>query len=72
MSEKKFSEMLSRLEEIVTTLEKGDCELEASMELFDEGTTLAKICNEKLKKKGTDYVANVFLRGYSGSQLRQI
>ena len=48
MSEKKFSEMLSRLEEIVTTLEKGDCELEASMELFDEGTTLAKICNEKL------------------------
>ena len=48
MSEKKFSEMLSRLEEIVITLEKGDCELEASMELFDEGTTLAKICNEKL------------------------
>ena len=48
MSEKKFSEMLSRLEEIVTTLEKGDCELETSMELFDEGTTLAKICNEKL------------------------
>ncbi|MBQ5890137.1 MAG: exodeoxyribonuclease VII small subunit [Clostridia bacterium] len=48
MSEKKFSEMLSRLEEIVAALEKGDCELEASMELFDEGTTLAKICNEKL------------------------
>lgn len=48
MSEKKFSEMLSRLEEIVTTLEKGDCELETSMELFDEGITLAKICNEKL------------------------
>ena len=48
MSEKKFSEMLSRLEEIVNTLEKGDCELEASMELFDEGTSLAKICNEKL------------------------
>ncbi|MBQ2815394.1 MAG: exodeoxyribonuclease VII small subunit [Clostridia bacterium] len=48
MGEKKFSEMLSRLEEIVTTLEKGDCELEASMELFDEGTSLAKLCNEKL------------------------
>ena len=48
MSEKKFSEMISRLEEIVNILEKGDCELETSMELFDEGTSLAKICNEKL------------------------
>lgn len=59
MSEKKFSEMLSRLEEIVTTLEKGDCELEASMELFDEGTTLAKICNEKLNNAQLK-ITNIF------------
>ncbi len=48
MSEIKFSEMITRLEEIVALLEKGDCELEESMKLFDEGTSLAKICNEKL------------------------
>ena len=50
MSDKKFSEMISRLEEIVAFLEKGDCELEESMALFDEGTALAKICNEKLSE----------------------
>ena len=50
MSDKKFSEMISRLEEIVTILEKGDCELEESMALFDEGTALAKVCNEKLNE----------------------
>ncbi len=48
MSEKKFSEMIARLEEIVAKLEKGDCELEESMSLFDEGTALAKICNQRL------------------------
>ena len=50
MSDKKFSAMISRLEEIVAILEKGDCELEESMALFDEGTALAKICNEKLSE----------------------
>lgn len=50
MSDKKFSAMISRLEEIVAILEKGDCELEESMTLFDEGTALAKICNEKLSE----------------------
>lgn len=50
MSDKKFSEMITRLEEIVTILEKGDCELEESMALFDEGTALAKVCNEKLNE----------------------
>lgn len=48
MSEKKFSEMIARLEEIVSILEKGDCELEQSMALFDEGTAIAKSCNERL------------------------
>ena len=50
MSDKKFSEMITRLEEIVTILEKGDCELEESMALFDEGTALSKVCNEKLNE----------------------
>ena len=50
MSDKKFSEMITRLEEIVAILEKGDCEREDSMALFDEGTALAKVCNEKLNE----------------------
>lgn len=48
MADKKFSEMIERLEQIVEMLEKGDCELEQSMALFDEGTSLAKMCNQKL------------------------
>lgn len=50
MADKKFSEMIDRLEQIVELLEKGDCELEQSMALFDEGTSLAKICNQKLNE----------------------
>lgn len=48
MAEKKFSEMMNRLEEIVAALEKGDCELEQAMAMFDEGAVLAKQCNERL------------------------
>ena len=42
-----FEEKLSRLEEIVAALEKGDAPLADSLTLFEEGTKLA---NAKKKK----------------------
>jgi len=52
MSEKSktFEESMLRLEEIVRKLEKGDAPLEDALSLFEEGTALAKSCNELLSK----------------------
>jgi len=44
----KFEDALERLEEIVKELETGDIELEKALELFEEGTRLARICTKKL------------------------
>ncbi len=43
-----FEEAKSRLEEIVKELEKPDLTLEQSIKLYEEGTLISKICNEKL------------------------
>ena len=45
-----FEEALERLEEIVTQLESGDCPLEESMKLYEEGVALSGLCNTKLEK----------------------
>jgi exodeoxyribonuclease VII small subunit len=49
MAEKKFEAALSRLEEIVQELEKGDLPLEQSLKLFEEGIKLSRICNKRLE-----------------------
>ena len=41
---------MRRLEEIVRLLEKGDASLEESVELFKEGTELARRCDELLDR----------------------
>ncbi len=43
-----FEEAIAKLESIVSSLEKGDVPLDRSLELFEEGVSLIKICNEKL------------------------
>lgn len=50
MAEKKrsFEESIRRLEEIVSTLEKGDAQLADSLKLFEEGTKLAEHCGRLL------------------------
>lgn len=50
MAEKKFETALSRLEEIVTDLEKGELSLEQSLKLFEEGVKLARLCNARLEE----------------------
>ncbi len=43
-----FEEALTRLEEIVRTLESGNAPLDASLAMFEEGISLVKHCNGKL------------------------
>jgi len=44
----KFEKALERLEEIVARLEDGDLELEKSLQMFEEGIKMAKICQSRL------------------------
>ena len=44
-----FEETLKKLEAIVDQLESGDVDLEKSVQLYEEGMRLKKICEEKLK-----------------------
>ena len=52
MAEKKlsFEEAMARLEEIVTSMERGEAPLEESLSLFAEGTKLLKQCTTLLDK----------------------
>lgn len=45
-----FEDALDRLEKIVELLESGENPLEKSLELFEEGIGLVKLCNKKLEK----------------------
>lgn len=47
---KTFEENMTRLEEIVTLLEKGDAQLGDSLKLFEEGTKLVDTCRKELDK----------------------
>ncbi len=50
MSEKKtFEESMSRLDEIVTLLERNDVELEKAIALFEEGLDLAHKLDSQLR-----------------------
>ena len=48
VADKTFEENMTRLEEIVTRLEKGDVPLSQSLSLFEEGTRLAAACRAEL------------------------
>ena len=48
MAKKSFEENITRLEEIVGALEKGDAQLAESLKLFEEGTKLAGECGKLL------------------------
>lgn len=40
-----FEQSVERLEAIVSRLESGDCSLDESLKLFEEGSKLARQCN---------------------------
>lgn len=45
-----FEQAMGRLEEIVGLLERGECGLDESLKLFEEGAKLAGQCEELLDK----------------------
>ncbi|MCX7816131.1 MAG: exodeoxyribonuclease VII small subunit [Syntrophales bacterium] len=49
MAKEKFEDALSRLEEIVHRLERGEMTLEESLKAFEEGIKLARFCAKKLE-----------------------
>ncbi|MBV7256083.1 exodeoxyribonuclease VII small subunit [Pacificimonas sp. WHA3] len=44
-----FESALKQLERIVQTLEQGEVPLEKSLELYEQGTKLKAICDDKLE-----------------------
>lgn len=49
MTDLKFEECLTRLEQIVTALEAGNLSLEDSLKVFEEGIELARRCSKYLE-----------------------
>lgn len=61
-----FEKMLKRIEEIVSKLESGECGLEESTKLFEEGKNLAVECFDKLDaNKGKITMLVKELEGYT-------
>lgn len=61
-----FEQNMSRLEEIVLALERGECDLDESLKLFEEGAKLARSCNEMLDK--AEQKAMILLNGENGQE----
>ncbi len=45
-----FEKAITRLEQIVGILESGQCSLDDSLKLFEEGTKLTAYCSKSLKQ----------------------
>ena len=61
-----FETALKRLEEIVKKLESGDLTLDASLELFEEGIQLSRLCHLKLGQ--AERRAEILLKNNQGEQ----
>jgi exodeoxyribonuclease VII small subunit len=50
MAEIKFEKAMNRLEEIVEELEKGELDIDKSLEIFEEGIKMSRVCSKKLNE----------------------
>ncbi|MFI3251217.1 MAG: exodeoxyribonuclease VII small subunit [Eubacteriales bacterium] len=50
MATKDFAQSMSRLEQIVATLDDGQASLEEALALFEEGAGLIRTCSKTLEK----------------------
>jgi exodeoxyribonuclease VII small subunit len=50
MAEIKFETAMKRLEDIVNELEKGELDIDKSLEIFEEGIKMSRICSKKLNE----------------------
>lgn len=53
MSEIKFEKAMTRLENIVEELERGDLDIDKSLEIFEEGIKMSRLCSKKLNEAET-------------------
>jgi len=50
MSEIKFEKAMTRLENIVEELERGDLDIDKSLQIFEEGIKMSRLCSKKLNE----------------------
>ena len=50
MSGIKFEKAMTRLENIVEELERGDLDIDKSLEIFEEGIKMSRLCSKKLNE----------------------
>ena len=50
MAEIKFEKAMDRLEKIVEELEKGELDIDKSLEIFEEGIKMSRVCSKKLNE----------------------
>jgi exodeoxyribonuclease VII small subunit len=50
MAEIKFEKAMNRLEHIVEELEKGELDIDKSLEIFEEGIKMSRVCSKKLNE----------------------
>ena len=50
MAEIKFEKAMSRLEQIVEELEKGELDIDRSLEFFEEWIKMSRVCSKKLNE----------------------
>ncbi len=62
-----FEQSMGRLEDIVSRLEQGECGLDESLKLFEEGAKLVTACNEMLDK--AEQKVNLLLNANSGEEI---
>ncbi len=48
MAEMKLEKAMRRLEDIVEELEKGELDIDKSLEIFEEGIKMSRLCSKKL------------------------
>lgn len=59
-----FEDALSRLEEIVRELEGGSTPLDKSLDIFEEGVKLVKLCSNRLDE--AEKKVSVLVKGENG------
>ncbi|MBT3185041.1 MAG: exodeoxyribonuclease VII small subunit [Nitrospina sp.] len=50
MGQVKFEKAMQRLEQIVDDLEKGELDIDKSLEIFEEGIKMSRVCSKKLNE----------------------
>ena len=53
MGEIKFEKAIQRLEKIVDDLETGELDIDKSLEIFEEGIKMSRVCSKKLGEAET-------------------